>query len=172
MTEMIDMTEGVRPGFAARRLLAIAVLIGGTSLAACDDDPVGTGSNEEAIAGFELRTVGGTTLIRYMPGMEGDPPVLDLTAGAEQTVEVVWLGSDGDVVEVDPDEHAWQLTLVNPWIIDFEHDASSDWRGTFDVAGLAPGNSVETAMKVYLYHGEVGDEEEWVSPFITVRAVS
>lgn len=173
MKETTISREGsVTAGHTSRRILAIAVLIGGASLAACEEDPVGSGSHEEAVAGFELRTLAGTTLMRYTAGMASNPPVLNLTAGAEQSVQVVWLDGDGDIVQVDADEHAWLLTLAHPGIIDFEHDASSDWRGTFDVAGLASGTSAETAMKVYLYHGDVGDEEEWASPFITVRAAS
>ena len=173
MSETMISREGsVTAGHTSRRILAIAVLIGGASLAACEDDPVGPGSHEEAVAGFELRTLGGTTLIRYTSGMASNPPVLNLTAGTEQAVQVVWLDGEGDVVQVDADEHAWLLTLVHPGIIDFEHDATSDWRGTFDVAQLLPGNTAETAMKVTLYHGDVGGEEEWVSPFITVRSVS
>ena len=147
---------------AGHRVLAIAVLIGGT--AACESDPVDLRDHEEGdVAGFRIQ---GT---QENPG--GSHPVLltyDGPAGADtlvlpddttRDVEIVWLDEDGEVVELDSDEHSWQLVENHSAIVSFTPSGVEPWQGTFTTNDLLPGATVYGGFTVTLFHGDEAEFE-------------
>ena len=139
----------------ARRFLAMLVLIGAGTLAACEDDPVDVGHQEEDVAGFELRTLlaggGSTTLYRYTD--PENPDTLQLADDATLDVEIVWLDDHGEVVSLEADEHSWDITESSP-AIHFTPSSSDPWRGTITTQNLLAGVTVLGTLQVRLFHGE------------------
>lgn len=167
------MTSTARSGvgaLAGRRILAIAVILAGAGLAACESDPIDPDEHDEGdVAGFRidalLETPGGgsrETLLTY----DGPtaPDTLYLTAGRVTDIEIVWLDEHGDALELPADEHSWQLDESHT-ALGFEPSASEPWRGTLTTATLAPGLTVYGGYTVTLFHG---DEAE----FQTVELVA
>ena len=149
-------------GFAGRRLLAIAVLIVGASLAACEDDPVDGGGHEEGeVASFRIRQVGGPVLYEYPGPTAADADTLHLGDNGSTTIEIVWLDADGDVIELDADDHSWELFENHNAITTFDPSATDAWRGTFVTNDLLAGSVVHGGFTVTLFHGE---EEEFDTP--------
>ena len=150
---MNEMTTKGR-GIAGRRVLAIAVLIGSSMMAACEDDPVDANGHDEGdVASFRIRQVGGGTLFTYS-APPADPDTMVLQAGTSTAIEIEWLDEDGDIVEVDADEHSWQLADNHSAITSFTLSTTDPWRGTIVTTGLVPGNTVYGGFTVTLFHGD------------------
>lgn len=152
MNELIDTTGGVRPGFAARRLLAIAVLIGGASMSACDDDPVDPHGHEEGIDGFAL-VVGGTELYEYRASVHGlTPDLLVLEPGQSYAITITWLDDEGHATEPEED-----LELV----VTFATGTALTWTTTSIAAGTlqtgTPASDLTDTMTIELMHGDHPD---------------
>lgn len=150
----ISREGSVRAGYTSRRILAIAVLIGGATLAACEDDPVDVGHDEGDVAGFELRTTGGTTIYRYTGPAGAD--TLELAHGESIDIEIVWLDADGEVLDLAADEHSWEFE-DNSNAMSFTPSTSNPWGGTITTVPLLPGATVFGTFRVFLFHGE-GEE--------------
>lgn len=139
---------------AARRVFAIAVLIAGTGLAACEDDPIDPHEHEEGdIAGFRIQEVGSGTVLLTYDGPTG-ADTLFLPHGQTIEVEVVWLDDHGDELALDTHEHSWELAENHSAIASFVQSQDEPWRGTFTTAALLPGATVYGGYTVTLFHGE------------------
>src|SRR5687768_4142039 len=119
---------------AARRVLAIAVLLGGAGLSACEDDPIDPDEHAEGdVAGFRidalLETPGGgsrETLLTYEGPVGAD--TLLLPAGQAVEVEIVWLDDHGDELDLPADEHTWELSESHA-VMSFQPSATEPWQG-------------------------------------------
>ena len=139
-------------GHAARRLLAIAVIIGGAGLAACEDDPVDPHGHEEEVDGFALYA-GGVQIYQYRHALHGDSPdALQLVAGTTYQVTLEWLDEEGQATEVEEDLEL-QVTVGDA--------AVATWTATGDASGTLASATVaavaETTMTVELMHGAHAD---------------
>lgn len=150
----------VRPGagaLAARRVLAIAVLLGGAGLAACEDDPIDPDEHAEGdVAGFRidalLATPGGgsrETLLTYDGPVGAD--TLFLPAGQAVEVEIVWLDDHGDELDLPADEHTWELSESHA-VMSFQPSATEPWQGVLNTATVTPGLTVYGGYTVTLFH--------------------
>lgn len=142
----------VRRGHTGRRMLAIAVMIGGASLAACEGDPVEPRAHEEEVDGFALYA-GGVQIYQYRHALNGDSPaVLALEAGETYPVTIEWLDEEGHATEVEED-----LELR----VEIEDAGVATWTATGVATGTLVGASVatisETVMTVELMHGNHPD---------------
>ena len=154
--QTLDSITSVQRGFAGRRLLAIAVLIGGMGLGACEDDPVDPDEHDEGdVAGFRIEQIeqgGGRTVLLTYDGPE-NADTLVLPQGSSVDVEIVWLDDHGDEVDVHADEHDWQLAENHSAIVEFTQSDTEPWRGTFTTTPLLPGATVYGGYTVTLLHG-------------------
>lgn len=146
---------------AGYRVLAIAVLIGGAGVTGCESDPVDLEDHEEGdVAGFRIDAVdlqlpGGvtrTTLFTYDGPANAD--TLSLRDGTTIDIEIVWLDADGHELELDADEHPWELAENHSAIVSFVPSDTEPWRGTFTTTPLLPGATVYGGFTVTLFHGE------------------
>ena len=159
-----------------RRHLAVIAMASALILGACDDDPVELDHHDEGdIAGFRIDQIGiqapggGTraTLLTY----DGptNPDTLFLGDADEIEIEIVWLDEHGDAIELDADEHGWELAENHSAISGFEPSPTEPWQGTFTTTDLVDGNTVHGAFSVTLLHGE---EAEFTTPQIPAAVVA
>lgn len=142
---------------AARRVLALAVLLGGVGLAACEDDPIDPDEHAEGdVAGFRidalLATPGGgsrETLLTYDGPVGAD--TLFLPDGRSIDIEIVWLDDHGDELDLPADEHTWVLSESHTFM-SFEASATEPWQGTFTTVTVTPGLTAYGAYTVTLFH--------------------
>ena len=151
-----------------QRIVTLVAVIGTFSLAACEDDPVDVGGHDEGdVAGFRLERImpdGGRETVYTYDGPTG-ADTLFLTEGTQVDVEIRWLDEDGDVIELDDEEHDWELIENSSAIVSFSPSDSESWQGTFTTTPLLPGATVYGAFYVTLFHGE---EEEFETPGLVV----
>lgn len=146
-------------GLAGRRVLAIAVMIGGLGVSACEDDPVDTGDREEGIASFRIREVGGTVLYEYAGPTNAAADTLFLPGGEAIEIAIEWLDEDGGVLELEPEEHPWTFAENHSAIVSFTPSTSEPWQGTISTTPLLPGATVYGGFSVTLFHGEEAEFE-------------
>ena len=161
MSVTMETERATRPGMAGRRLLAIAVIIGGTGLGACESDPVDLHDPEEGdVAGFRIDAInlelpGGVTrvtLLTYDGPQNAD--TLMLRHNASIDIEIVWLDEHGDEVHLDGDEHSWTFTDNHSAIVSFTPSDDEPWQGTITTVPLLPGATVYGGYTVTLLHGD------------------
>jgi len=160
-----------RRGLAGRRLLVLAVLLGGGVLAGCEDDPVEPHDHAEGdVAAFRLdRIVGDSRTPIYTYDGPNNPDTLFLTDGASYEIEIVWLDEHGNELELDTDEHDWDLAENHSAIASFTRSSAEFWQGTLTTVALVPGATVYGGFSVTLFHGE---EAEFQTPQIVAAVGS
>ena len=155
---MMNTVQAGAGALAARRVLAIAVLIAGAGLAACEDDPIDPHEHEEGdVAGFRIDAInlqlpgGGTRITLLTYDGPTSPDTLFLDDGDATDIEIVWLDADGEPLDLPADEHSWQLAESHSALA-FEASATEPWQGLLTTAPLAPGLTVYGNYTVTLFH--------------------
>ena len=153
---------------AARRFLATGVLVVAATVTACEDDPVDTDAHDEGdVAGFVIERLldgaGRDTIYTYSGPTNTD--TLYLPAGESIDIEIVWTDDHGDAIDLDADEHDWELTENSSAILTFTRSDTETWQGTIVTAPLVAGATVFGVFDVTLFHGE---EAEFETPQLDV----
>jgi hypothetical protein len=136
------------------RKFAFAALFAGLALAACDS-PIGTDAHDEAM-GFRI-VADGDTIYHHL-GM-GEPLALMLPAGATIHVEIQFLESDGDVLQLGTGYSA-AIETADPTVVAWSRDTGHMFRGV-----LVTGEMGSTTIRVAQMHGS---HHDYRSPHITV----